>query len=108
MQSVMISVISADVPAVRHSSATGMHLSKGNPSGDQPACRLANEEPDMLTISSASGDYFSIQVLKQMAWLQQELAKAEQRALDVAEFTSIRGAILKSLEELKTLYKVLN
>jgi len=59
----------------------------------------------MLTISSASSDDFSKQVLKQMAWLQQELAKAEQRELDVAELTSIRGAILKSLEELRTLYK---
>jgi hypothetical protein len=108
MQSVMISEISADVPAVRHSSATGMHLSKGNPGGNQRACSLAKKEPDMLTISSASSDDFSIQVLMQMTWLQQELAKAEQRGLDVAELTSIRGAILKSLEELKTLYKVLD
>ena len=66
---------------------------------------LAKEQPDMLTISSASSDDFSKQVLKQMAWLQQELAKAEQRELDVAELTSIRGAILKSLEELRTFYK---
>jgi hypothetical protein len=108
MQSVMISEISADVPAVRHSSATGMRLSKGNPGGNQRACRFPKKEPDMLTISSASSDDFSIQVLEQMAWLQQELAKAEQRGLDVAELTSIRGAILKSLEELKTLYKVLD
>lgn len=56
----------------------------------------------MLTIST---DDFSIQALKQMAWLQQELAKAEQRGLDVAELTSIRRAILKSQEELNTLYK---
>jgi hypothetical protein len=102
----MISEISADVLAVRHSSATGMHLSKGNPVGNQPALSLAKEQPDMLTVSSASGDDFPIQVLKQMVWLQQELAKAEQRKLDVAELTSIRGAILKSQEELNTLYKV--
>jgi hypothetical protein len=106
MQSVMISAISADVLTVRHSSSTGMHISKGNPGGNQPARRLAKEKPDMLTISSAaSSDDFSIQVLKQMAWLQQELAKAGQRGLDVAELSSIRGAILKSLEELKTLDK---
>jgi hypothetical protein len=80
-----------------------------NPGGNQPACKLAKEEPDMLNISAtACRDDFSIQVLKQMAWLQQELAKAEQRGLDVAELTSIRGAILKSLAELKTLYKALD
>ena len=62
----------------------------------------------MPTISSASSDDFSIEVFKQMAWLQQELAKAEQRGLDVAELTSIRGAILKSLEELNTMYKVID
>ena len=62
----------------------------------------------MPTISSASRDDFSIRVFKQMVWLQLELAKAEQRGLDVVELTSIRGAILKSLEELETLYKVLN
>jgi len=78
------------VLAVRHSSAMGMHFSKGNPSGNQPACRLADEEPDMLTISSASSDYFSIQVLKQMAWLQQELAKAEKRALDLSAIAALR------------------
>ena len=66
------------------------------------------EAPDMLTISSASRDDFSIQVLKQMNWLQQEMAKAEQGTLDVAELTSIRRAILKSLEELKALYKGLH
>lgn len=59
----------------------------------------------MLTISSASSDDFSTQVLEQMAWFRQEMAEAEQRGLDVAELTSIRRAILKSLEELKTLYK---
>lgn len=37
MQSVMISAISADVPAVRHSSATGMHLLKGK-TGWQSTC----------------------------------------------------------------------
>jgi hypothetical protein len=62
----------------------------------------------MPTISSASSDDFSIQVLKQMAWLQQELAKAEQSGLDVAEKESIRRAILESLAELKTLSKVLD
>ena len=63
----------------------------------------------MLTIpSTAYSDDFSIQVLKQMAWLQQELAKAEQRGLEATELTSIRGAILKSLAELKTLYKALD
>jgi len=60
----------------------------------------------MPTLLSASSDDFSIQVLNQMAWLQQEMAKAEQSGLDVAELTSIRRAILKSLEELKTLSKV--
>lgn len=80
-----------------------------NPGGNQPACKLAKEEPDMLTIpSTAYSDDFSIQVLKQMAWLQQELAKAEQRGLEATELTSIRGAILKSLAELKTLYKALD
>ena len=59
----------------------------------------------MPTISSASRDDFSIKVLKQMAWLKQELAKAEQSGFDVEELTSIRSAILKSLEELKTLHK---
>lgn len=49
-----------------------------------------------------------MQVLKQMAWLQQELAKAEQSGLDVTEMASIRRAILKSLEELETLSKVLD
>jgi hypothetical protein len=62
----------------------------------------------MLTTSSASSDDFSMQVLKQMAWLQQELAKAEQSGLDVTEMASIRRAILKSLEELETLSKVLD
>lgn len=63
-------------------------------------------EPDMLTISSTiHSDDFSVQVLKQMAWLQQELAKAKQRGFDAAELTSIRGAILNSLAELKTLYE---
>ena len=62
----------------------------------------------MPTISPASNDDFSIQILKQMAWLQQEMAKAEQSGLDVAELTSIRRAILKSLEELATLCKVPN
>ena len=62
----------------------------------------------MLDISSTAHADFSIQVLKQMAWLQQELAKAEQRGLDPAELTSIRGAILKSLAELKTLYKAVD
>jgi hypothetical protein len=108
MQPVMISAISTDVLAVRHSSATGVHLSKGNLGGNQPACRLAKEKPDMLTVSSPSSDDFSTQVLKQMAWLQQEMVKAEQRGLDAAELTSIRRAILKSLEELRTLYKVLD
>jgi hypothetical protein len=69
---------------------------------------LAKEESDVLTISSRSSDDFSTRVLKQMAWLHQELAKAEQRGLDVAELTSIRNAILKSLEDLETLYKLLH
>jgi hypothetical protein len=46
-----------------------------------------------------------MQVLTQMAWLRRELAKAEQKKLDVAELTSIRGAISKSLIELRALYK---
>lgn len=54
---------------------------------------------------AASSDDFSIKVLKQMAWFQQELSKAEQSGLDLTELTSIRAAILKSLAELKTLYK---
>ena len=63
----------------------------------------------MLTISpTAYSDDFLMQVLKQMAWFQQELAKAEQKGLDAAELTSIRSAILKSLAELKTLYKALD
>ena len=62
----------------------------------------------MLTISSASRDDFSKQVLTQMAWLQKELAEAEQSGLDAAELTSIRSAILKSLAELKTLHKALD
>lgn len=104
----MISAISADVLAVRHSSAAGMHLSKGKPGGNQPACRLAEEGCDMLTVSSASSDDFLIQVLKQIAWFRKELAKAERRELDVSELTSIRRAILKSLEELNTLYKAMD
>ena len=61
----------------------------------------------MFSISpvAVQSDDFPIQVLKQMAWLQQELAKAEQRGLDTAELKSIRAAILKSLAELRTLYK---
>lgn len=62
----------------------------------------------MLMISSASSDDFLVQVLKQTAWLQQELANAERRGLDVAELTSIRRAIMKSLEELNTLYKAMD
>ena len=49
-------------------------------------------------------DEFSTQVLKQMAWFSQELAKAEESELDCAELTSIRAAILKSLADLRTLY----
>jgi len=55
-----------------------------------------------------SADYkvdFVVQAFKQMAWLQQELAKAEPKGLDVAELRSIRGAILKSLAELETLLR---
>lgn len=60
----------------------------------------------MLAVSSAANrDTFSVQVLKQMAWLKQELAKSEEKGLDLAELTSIRAAILKSLAELGTLYK---
>jgi hypothetical protein len=49
-------------------------------------------------------DDFSTQVLKQIAWFSQELAKAEESELDYAELTSIRAAILKSLADLRTLY----
>jgi len=40
-----------------------------------------------------------------MNWFRKEMAKAEQGALDVEELKSIRRAILKSLEELKTLHE---
>jgi hypothetical protein len=61
---------------------------------------------DMLNISSVEYRHdFSIQVLRQMAWLRRELAKAEQKDLEIAELTSIRGAISKSLIELRALYK---
>ena len=60
----------------------------------------------MLPISSASSDDFSIQVRRQMAWFQLELAKAEHSGFDVAKLLSIRRAILKSLEDLETLSKV--
>jgi len=53
--------------------------------------------------SAAERDDFSKQVLKQIVWFQQELAKAERSGLDVAESKSIRGAILKSVDELETL-----
>ncbi len=70
---------------------------------------MRKRNPTLLTISSTVFiDDFAKQVLKQMAWLQQELAKAEQRGLDAADLASIRGAILKSLAELKTLHKALD
>jgi hypothetical protein len=107
MQSVMSSSISADMLAVRHFSATRSTSFEGMTHGNQPACKLAKEEADMLDISSAEhGDDFSIQILKQMAWFRQELAKAEQSGLKVAELAMIRSAIMKSLAELGTLYKV--
>jgi hypothetical protein len=107
MQSVMSSSISADMLAVRHSSATRITSFEGMTQGNQRACKLAKEEAEMLDISSAEhNDNFSIQVLKQMAWFRQGLAKAEQSGLELAELASIRGAIMKSLAELRTLYKV--
>ena len=70
---------------------------------------LAKEEPDMTSIpSAAERDDFSKQVLKQIVWFQQELAKAENSELGLAELKSIRGAILKSLAELKTWHKALD
>ncbi len=63
------------------------------------------ETPDMLTISPPSSDDFSLRVLKRMNWFRKEMAKAEQGTLDVEELKSIRRAILKSLEELKTLHE---
>jgi hypothetical protein len=60
----------------------------------------------MSNISSVEYSHdFSMQVLRQMAWLRRELAKAERNELDMAELTSIRAAITKSLIELKALYK---
>jgi hypothetical protein len=71
--------------------------------------QVAMGEPNMLTISTTDdSDDFSTQVLKQMAWFQQELAKAEQSGLDPAELTSIRCATLKSLEDLKAIYEVMH
>ena len=104
MQSVMIPAISASILAVRQSSATVVHLSQENRNGSQPACVLEKEKPDMTSVPSAAcRKHFSKQVLKQIVWFQQELAKAERSGLDVAESKSIRGAILKSVDELETL-----
>jgi hypothetical protein len=60
----------------------------------------------MFSISSSDREDFSAQVLKQTIWFELALAKAQQSGLDVGEVASIRGAILKSLEELKTLSEV--
>ena len=45
----------------------------------------------------------AIKILKQMVWLQQELANAEERCVEPEDLISIRRAILRSIVELRNI-----